>query len=166
MPAPDPASGGRPSAFTCPHYDPVPGSKRCRQYLDGGACARPDEFMCLEWLKANGHAVPPPASAPEAASAPKTAEPVATHEAPLVGRLTDAHIASFKTLGAETCIELAGGGSLWLVPEYSDANREEISVEHAATLAALCAVFPGARLLALRRPGAGGPATPRRTGER
>ncbi len=47
------------SSFTCPHYEPKLGSKRCRHYLEGGACARPDEFMCVEWLKANGHAVPP-----------------------------------------------------------------------------------------------------------
>ena len=48
------------SSFSCPLYEPKPGSKRCRHYLDGGACARPDEFMCVEWLKANGHTVPPP----------------------------------------------------------------------------------------------------------
>ncbi|HHH28953.1 MAG TPA: hypothetical protein ENK57_11500 [Polyangiaceae bacterium] len=56
------------SSFTCPHYDPKPGSKRCRHYLDGGPCARPDEFMCIEWMKANGHAVPSP-SEPKASDA-------------------------------------------------------------------------------------------------
>lgn len=152
MPAADPVAGGRPSTFTCPHYDPVPGGRRCRQYLDGGACARPDEFMCIEWLKANGHAVPPPVVAPESAPAPTSAEPRASQEAPLVGRLADEHIDSFKALGAEACIGLAGGGSIWLVPEYRDPTREEISVEHAATLAALFAVFPGARLLSFQRP--------------
>jgi len=49
------------SSFTCEHYDALPGGKRCRHYLQGGACARSDEFMCVEWLKANGHAVPSPA---------------------------------------------------------------------------------------------------------
>ena len=44
--------------FACPHYESVPGEKRCRNYLTGGACSRSDEFMCVEWLKANGQAIP------------------------------------------------------------------------------------------------------------
>ncbi|HEU4406784.1 MAG TPA: hypothetical protein VFS43_16070 [Polyangiaceae bacterium] len=39
---------------TCPHYDPLPGARRCRHFLANGACDRPDELMCVEWLKANG----------------------------------------------------------------------------------------------------------------
>ena len=35
------------------------GSKRCADYSPNGSCARPDEFMCVEWLKLN------PASAAE-----------------------------------------------------------------------------------------------------
>jgi hypothetical protein len=42
----------------CSKYLPLPGSKRCRHYLDGGACALASEFMCVEWLKRNGHPVP------------------------------------------------------------------------------------------------------------
>jgi hypothetical protein len=42
----------------CPKYLPLPGSKRCRHYLDGGACALASEFMCVEWLKRNRRAVP------------------------------------------------------------------------------------------------------------
>ena len=52
-------SRGRPEGITCAHYDAPAGEKRCRHYVKGGACDRPDEFMCVEWLKANGHAVPP-----------------------------------------------------------------------------------------------------------
>ena len=48
--------GGASSAFSCPHYDAPDGSKRCRHYVAGGACDRPDELMCVEWLKANGQA--------------------------------------------------------------------------------------------------------------
>ena len=47
--------GDRPAGITCPHYEAIPGRKHCRHYLENGACARPDEFMCSEWLKANGH---------------------------------------------------------------------------------------------------------------
>lgn len=154
MPAGDDAGPGGSTTFTCPHYDPVPGGKRCRQYLEGGACARPDEFMCIEWLKANGHPVPPPAATTEPTAAPPDPQAGVPVDAPLFGRLTDEHIASFKALGAEACIGLAGGGSLWLVPEYRDPSRDELSAEHAATLAALCAVFPGARILSFGRPAA------------
>ena len=52
------------SSFTCLHYDAPPGEKRCRHYLKNGSCARPDEFMCVEFLKANGQVVP--ASTPAA----------------------------------------------------------------------------------------------------
>lgn len=48
--------GDRPVGITCPHYEAIPGRKHCRHYLQNGACARPDELMCSEWLKANGHA--------------------------------------------------------------------------------------------------------------
>jgi hypothetical protein len=40
----------------CPHYEPLPGTSRCRSYYPNGACARPDELMCVEWLRANGYA--------------------------------------------------------------------------------------------------------------
>ena len=49
----EPEPGAAPE-ITCPRYDPVPGTKRCKHYLKGGACSLPDEFMCVEWLKVNG----------------------------------------------------------------------------------------------------------------
>ena len=52
-----------PATFTCADYDAPPGSKRCRSYLGNGGCAREDHFMCEEWMKANGHAVPAPVEA-------------------------------------------------------------------------------------------------------
>lgn len=48
------------SEFTCPHYAPVPGSKRCQSYHDGGTCARPDFFLCTEWEKRNRQRLPAP----------------------------------------------------------------------------------------------------------
>ena len=44
-------------SIECVKYEPTEGGKRCKHYLDNGACALPDELMCVEWLKANGHAV-------------------------------------------------------------------------------------------------------------
>ena len=70
----------KPAAFTCPHYDPQPGSKRCRSYLDRGACALPGEFMCREWMRANNQGPttlqpPVPAPAPESREPKRPTEP-------------------------------------------------------------------------------------------
>jgi len=39
--------------ITCEHYYPQADNKHCVFYLEDGACSRGDEFMCVEWLKAN-----------------------------------------------------------------------------------------------------------------
>jgi len=43
--------------IACAKYAPG-GGRRCAHYADG-ACLRPDEFMCVEWLRANGYAPDP-----------------------------------------------------------------------------------------------------------
>lgn len=175
-----------PPEITCPRYEPKPGTKRCKHYLKGGACALPDEFMCVEWLKANGHAVPeplppvevePPPPTPPPSFAPKvdrdlfgqpverTRTPRPQHddapeprrasdqEVPVVRNLTDEDVASFKALGVEVCLATEGCGEVWLVPEYTGRDdRKEISVRDAATLAAVCSAFPGARVNSYERP--------------
>ena len=166
----------KPAGFTCPDYDPLPGSKRCRSYLGNGGCAREDHFMCEEWMKANGHAVQPPSEAPpardlfgnalpdepppkklatEKPSAPKPSlvseQPIADREAPLVRNLTDEHIASFKALGVEVCIASEEIGEVWIVPEYTEQARRELRIDHAATLTAVCATFPGAKVTSFEK---------------
>lgn len=179
----------------CRHYEPLPGSRRCKHYLDGGACARPDEFMCVEWLRANGHTVPAPAAAPVAApaaapvaasaaapvlSAASTPVPDASVERDLLGQplaprlekqrvapapapaavqapasdvalvrhLTDEEITSFRALGVEVCLASEHCGEVWIVPEYTGrGDRRELRVDHAATLTAICAAFPGAKVV-------------------
>src|SRR5690606_38368380 len=131
-------------AISCPKYEAMEGSRRCRSYLDNGGCARPDELMCVEWLKRNGH----PVAAPhEEASSPGT--PPGQPPQVLAARvLTDEALESFRALGLEVCLTDAGAGSVWLVPEYTEQDRKELRVDHAATLAALCSAFPGARISA------------------
>lgn len=49
-----PQGGQRPEGIECPKWEPKgEGSKRCKHYAEGGACALPDEFMCVEWLRLN-----------------------------------------------------------------------------------------------------------------
>lgn len=167
--------------ITCSKYDAVPGTKRCRHYHANGACALPDEFMCIEWLKANGHTAPPgtpppPPSPPPLtrtlfgevrAEAPARPAPIAKpsaqsiaarptapkpeSDASVVRTITDADIASFKALGLEVCVATAELGDVWIVPAHTGADRLELSVDHAALIAAVTSAFPGARVTALVR---------------
>jgi hypothetical protein len=153
--------------ITCAKYEPLPGTKRCRHYHANGACGLPDEFMCVEWLKANGHA--PPTTAPatqpagdlfgqplvdvvDAAAPPKPRPPtpmVTRDEGALVRTLAHADLASFKALAVEVRLATDDLGEVWLVPAYTGADRQELSVEHAALLATICSAMPGARVTAL-----------------
>lgn len=179
-----------PPAYNCPTYEPLPGSKRCQHYLDNGACALPGEFMCSEWLKANGQKAGPSAvrveaqapseppaapkpddvardlfGAPIAPPAPKgppkrkpppVASPPSTppaEGAPVgpIPRISDEDIASFKALGVEVCLRSDALGDVWLVPEYTECDRREITPEHAATLRLIVDAFPGAQVVAFEK---------------
>ena len=156
--------------ITCAKYEPVTGTKRCRHYQANGACGLPDEFMCIEWRKANGQTPAPPVKVAETprdlfgqpvpskpAESPKQ-ERVTTVaprrvEVPIVRTLADADLASFKALGVEVRLATDDLGELWLVPAYTGADRQELSVDHAALLATICSALPGAHVTALvRRP--------------
>jgi hypothetical protein len=167
------------SGIDCPKYLPLSGSKRCQHYLDGGACALATEFMCVEWLKRNGRAVPQehpahdattaqprflPGLAPPAATRATPAPEVAAPQAPSVpaaepppvnaharAPITPEELASFKALGVELCLDLGEAGPLWLVPRYTGQARKEITPEHAATLRLLLDAFPGARIGAFEK---------------
>jgi hypothetical protein len=52
---------GRRLPIVCSKYAPGV-TRRCVHFLPYGGCARPDEFMCIEWLRANG-ITPLPSSA-------------------------------------------------------------------------------------------------------
>lgn len=171
-----------PAGITCPHYEPLAGGKRCASYCEGGGCARPDEFMCSEWLKLNGRAVPTRADTHVHAAglSEKTPSPAAGIQARphagseatpagggtvVVRDLTEEEIASFRALGVEVCIETVEAGDVWLVPEYTERARQELRVDHAATLAALCSAFPGSRVTAFSEPAADAVGAPLAQGE-
>lgn len=65
--------------------------------------------------------------------------------------ITQEEIDSFKALGIELCIRFEELGELWLVPEYTNQDRREISPEHAATLRLLLDAFPGGRVTAFEK---------------
>ena len=43
----------RPAGVSCEKYVAGADGRRCRHYLDNGACTLPGEFMCVEWVKRN-----------------------------------------------------------------------------------------------------------------
>lgn len=75
----------------------------------------------------------------------------ADRDAVLVRNLTDEDIASFKALGVEVCFASEGIGEVWIVPEYTEQERREIRIDHAATLTAVCAAFPGAKVTSFEK---------------
>lgn len=193
--------------ITCGRYEALPGSRRCRHYAEGGVCGLVDEFLCTEWLKANGRPSPPPLpplapSAPQASpvreaseqagqpaptpvlppsAAPRAPAPPTAHQAPATPQVPpapvpsaapakplallprnapqaqvllsvrDSDIASFKALGVEVRLVDEHLGEVWLVPAYTGQDRAELSVEHAALLAAICSAFPGASVASFAR---------------
>jgi hypothetical protein len=175
MPPADRTRTSHSPSYECPEYVARPRSKRCRHYLDGGACALATEFQCVEWLKANGHPLPeghPALAAPAgqrdlfgqpvpgrtqdtdapAPVAASTAEGTPPPARPgLREPITQEEIDSFKALGIELCIRFEELGEIWLVPEYTGQDRKEISPEHAATLRLLLDAFPGGRVTAFEK---------------
>jgi len=171
------ASGA--SEFTCPHYSPLPGSKRCQSYQDGGTCARPDLFLCTEWEKRNRHRLPVPKSStdktvptdlfgnplpepepkpgpardrqPAPAPAPGPLATADTDDRPPPRGLTTEDIESFKRLNVEVCLRSEAYGDLWLVPAYTDQDRKEITPEHAATICRVVEAFPGSRVVSFEK---------------
>ena len=65
--------------------------------------------------------------------------------------MRDQDIASFKALGIEVKLVDEQVGEVWLVPTYTGQDRAELSIEHAALLAAVCAAFPGASVTSFVR---------------
>jgi hypothetical protein len=82
---------------------------------------------------------PPAAAAPPAAVLPNRAR-----QAQVSITVRDEDIASFKALGLELCLSVEGKGEVWLVPNYTGQDRQELSLEHAVLVAAACSAFPGA----------------------
>jgi hypothetical protein len=66
--------------------------------------------------------------------------------------VNEGDVASFRDRGFEVCLENDALGEIRLVPAYTGQVRQELTIQHAALLAAVGAVFPEAKVTALRRP--------------
>jgi hypothetical protein len=70
---------GRHLPIVCSKYAPGE-TRRCVHFLSYGGCARPDEFMCVEWLRANG--ITPSSSSADTPVAGESSIPRRTENAP------------------------------------------------------------------------------------
>jgi hypothetical protein len=108
-------------------------------------------------LFGNPVAVPPPPKSPSKPAPERldvvrdVATPTRLEDVPLVRNLSAEEVASFKALGVEVCLASDAIGEVWLVPDYTGKDRNELSVEHAATFAAVCSAFPGAKVVSFER---------------
>ena len=176
-------------------------------FVQGGACALPDELMCSEWLKVNERKPPDPPKQeksqifgflgdalpclnPTETPAAPAVDPQAPvpgpygPEAPTVGPAlaskpqtvvsgTQAYseqqakqlrdlpleqmsleaVESLCKLGVETQINTNSDmGEIWLVPEYTEQKRKELSYRDIRYLMLVVKVFPGAVLKTVRKP--------------
>ncbi|MBM3957919.1 MAG: hypothetical protein FJ313_07695 [Gemmatimonadetes bacterium] len=98
---------------------------------------------------------PPPPAEP-AAPVPPVEEAARSRprppEIPWIRQVSDDDIASFRALRVSVCLRTENVGEVWLVHEYTGSqDRFELRIDHAATLTAICAAFPGAKVSALER---------------
>jgi hypothetical protein len=101
-------------------------------------------------LEADGVCLPPPAPASAAADPFAAPRMRSGHPSPAPPGLTDADIASFKALDAEVHFEHPEWGEFWLVPEYTDQDRLEITPEHISRVSAALRTF-GAKVVRFGR---------------
>ncbi len=80
---------------------------------------------------------------PAATDDPGAAIPAAT----ITGAdVTGANIASFRALRASVHLEHPVWGTVWLVPDYTGAERPEISAPDLARIFAVQSNFPGSKI--------------------
>lgn len=171
-PTPTAEKGG----VSCSHYSPLPQNKHCRHYLPNGACSRPGELMCVEWLKANKQSTTVPKQVKQESKPvePRSNQFKLNHPEP---KTQTAHISSqrrqpatrtpqqrplnawflkpaditrFKQLGLEVCLH-TDAGEIWIVPRYTSSNRIELEPEHAALLAFTALAFPNSKVTSINR---------------
>ncbi|MBW2675314.1 MAG: hypothetical protein JRD89_18195 [Deltaproteobacteria bacterium] len=141
------------SDITCPHYFAKEDSKRCRSFRSNGTCTRPDYLMCTEWEKANDKVA---AKAARVRNRARGAEVLADLESRRPGELQDhlitkKEVASWREMGATVKLQVGEDQELFIVPDYTDRDRDEISIEHAVALAMICRAFPDSKVAGFYR---------------
>lgn len=146
--------------YRCKQYSPISVyDKHCEFYRDS-KCSRTGQ-RCIEWLRRNPSHSPNPVDVdlfgnPILESKPRPKQPLSTPRKiasqprrplkPLSG-FTPELIDSFKRLQTEIHFT-SDTGRFWLVPEYRDPSRGEITPEHLAFICNVLTAFPDATVVA------------------
>lgn len=140
------------------------GKKACLHYAGRGACGLKDEFVCYEWAKVNpskaqgfeGSWALPLWDGMEAPEGWKERGRVILGYAPPESfkgdLLTDAAVDSLTGQALVTVLESPDLGEVFLVPEYTDAERVELTYADIRTLTLMCNALPGSRIKSIKRP--------------
>lgn len=94
---------------------------------------------------------PPRASAParmplKVSKVPESMSPdkvVNLEDIPALFRTIERMLRELRDLNSEICLRIDSGEEVWLVPVYTDEDRNEIKFEDAAKLVVVCAAFGG-----------------------
>jgi len=70
---------------------------------------------------------------------------------PFTRPITEEQIKALEERGVELCFRTEAVSELWLVPRYTRTERNEMTYRDAATIASMCAVFPGAEVTRFHR---------------
>ena len=54
-------------------------------------------------------------------------------------------------MNVEVRLKSEAFGEMWLVPEYTGKDRQELTAEHAATICRLLQAFPGSKVTAFEK---------------
>ena len=157
--------------FQCPQYSPISVyNKHCKFYNDTN-CKRTGD-RCAEWLRSNSNnrietetehadvdlfgypisesqfrATRTPSQSPATKKTMPTAPQWETQKQKPLGGFSKELIESFKRLQTEIHFT-SDTGEFWLVPEYRDRSRGEITPEHLALICNVLTAFPGATVVA------------------
>ncbi len=78
---------------------------------------------------------------------PSSAQPPSSFTRPI----TEEEIKALEERGVELCVRAETVSELWLVPAYTGSARNEMTFRDAATIAAVCAAFPGAEVTTFKQ---------------
>jgi len=154
--------------ITCERYEKIPGSKKCKHYNKGGHCSLPDEHICSEWLKKNpgknkekreeeislGVPTRVGASDSELEGRPRIviARDEQKSDEPYV--IPESDIEELEKTGMTMVLSADEfDEEVFVVPSYTDEKerRIELTWRDLATITTMVSVFPGSRVVKVRK---------------
>ena len=157
----------------CPRYKNKPNKKACVHYRKGGTCHLIEAFLCVEFMRAKNYdddkirnacldiaQVPATTGARAEAEARNETRKAdgsfngadALAEANTSGKIhaiikaTEQDIAELEAINFKATIESPGFDDIHIVNKYRPDGTRQLTIRHAAVIAAVTFAFPGARV--------------------